>query len=312
MIGGVTDLEDAIRDWSPEPVTTTGTTTAWTVAAVSGLFDLDPVAGEGEPLPPMWHWFGFLEHPRSDELGDDGHLEAGHFLPPLAMRRRMLAGGRLSVTRPMRVGETLTRRSSLVDAQVKHGRSGDMLLVTVRDEFLAEDAGSGDGEAVVTEETDIVYRSQAPGQARGIGFGTPSGEAPKMSDEAVTVLPDSTLLFRFSALTYNAHRIHHDHPYVTEVEGYPGLVVHGPLLALMLLEIPRRHRPGRTVTAFDYRLARPAFADHLLVADHDHDHDHDHDGGRGRGRGRSGAAGLAVAAGAIGVAASVTGTITLA
>ncbi|MDT7741450.1 MAG: 3-methylfumaryl-CoA hydratase [Actinomycetota bacterium] len=291
----MTDLEGAIRDWSPEPVTTTGTTTAWTVAAVSGLFDLDPVAGEGEPLPPMWHWFGFLEHPRQSELGEDGHLEAGHFLPPLAQRRRMMAGGRLRVTRPMRVGETLTRRSSLVDAQVKHGRSGDMLLVTVRDEFLA-----GPGEAVATEETDIVYRSQAPGQARGLGFDAPSDEAPATGDEAVSLVPAAPLLFRFSALTYNTHRIHYDHPYVTEVEGYPGLVVHGPLLALMLLEIPRRHRPGRAVTAFDYRLARPAFAGHRLVADHT--------GGR---VGANTADELAVAAGAVGVAASVSGTITL-
>jgi 3-methylfumaryl-CoA hydratase len=288
----VTDLEDAIRGWSPEPVTTTGTTTAWTVAAVSGLFDLDPVAGEGGPLPPMWHWFGFLEHPRQDELGDDGHLEAGHFLPPLEQRRRMMAGGRLRVSRPMRIGEMLTRRSSLADAQVKHGRSGDMLLVTVRDEFL----DGPDGGAVVTEETDIVYRSQAPGQARGLGFETPSDEAPATGDEAVTLVPDPTLLFRFSALTYNTHRIHYDHPYVTGVEGYPGLVVHGPLLALMLLEIPRRHRPGQMVTAFDYRLARPAFAGHRLVADHD--------GDRGDDR-------LAVAAGAGGVAASITGTIAL-
>ena len=297
----MTDLEDAIRGWSPEPVTTTGTTTAWTVAAVSGLFDLDPVAGEGEPLPPMWHWFGFLEHPRQDELGDDGHLEAGHFLPPLEQRRRMMAGGRLRVSRPMRVGETLTRRSSLADAQVKHGRSGDMLLVTVREEFLdTSDGGAGSGEAVVTEETDIVYRSQAPGQARSLGFVTPSDEAPATGDEAVTLVPDPTLLFRFSALTYNTHRIHYDQPYVTGVEGYPGLVVHGPLLALMLLEIPRRHRPGRMVTALEYRLKTPAFAGHRLVADHD--------GGR---VGAHTADELAVAAGAVGAAASITGTIAL-
>jgi 3-methylfumaryl-CoA hydratase len=297
IIGVVSDLEDAIQDWSPEPVTTTGTTTAWSVAAVSGLLDLDPVAGEGEPLPPMWHWFGFLEHPRQDELGDDGHLEAGHFLPPLARRRRMMAGGRLRVTRPMRIGETLTRRSSLAGAQVKHGRSGDMLLVTVRDEFLD---GPEDVEAVVTEETDIVYRSQAPGQARGLEFDTPSDEEPVTGDEAVTLVPDATVLFRFSALTYNTHRIHYDHPYVTGVEGYPGLVVHGPLLALMLLEIPRRHRRERAVTAFDYRLARPAFAGHRLVADHE--------GGRVR---ASTADELAVAAGAVGVASSITGAIRL-
>ncbi len=288
----MTDLEDAIRDWSPEPVTTTGTTTPWAVAAASGLFDLDPVAGEGEPLPPMWHWFGFLEHPRSDELAEDGHVEDGHFLPPLPQRRRMFAGGRMRIDRPMRVGETLARTSTLVRADVKHGRSGEMLLVTVRDEFR----DGPDGEVVVTEESDLVYRSQAPGQARGIEIGTPSADVPATSGEAVTLDPDETLLFRVSALTYNSHRIHFDHPYVTGVEGYPGLVVHGPLLALMLLEIPRRHRPGRAVTAFDYRLARPAFAGHRIVADHDGD---------------AGDDGLAVAAGGVGLPASVTGTIGL-
>jgi 3-methylfumaryl-CoA hydratase len=288
----VTDLATATDGWAPEPVTTTGTTTAWSVAAVSGLFDLDPVADAGEPLPPMWHWFGFLEHPRQDQLGDDGHLDAGHFLPPMSQRRRMMAGGRLRIRTPMRVGETLTRRSSLVSAQVKHGRSGEMLLVTVRDEFRRD----GSDEPVVTEETDIVYRSQAPGQARGIGVDEPPAEPPPTSGEAVELTPDATLLFRFSALTYNTHRIHYDQPYVTAVEGYPGLVVHGPLLALMLLEVPRRSRGDRAVTGFDYRLSRPAFAGTRLVADHD---------------GASGDDRLAVAAGVAGAAPSVSGTITL-
>ncbi|NMO91136.1 MaoC family dehydratase N-terminal domain-containing protein [Actinomycetospora sp. TBRC 11914] len=288
----MTDLEDAIRGWAPEPVTTTGTTTPWAVAAASGLFDLEPVAGEGDDLPPLWHWFGFLEQPRSDELAEDGHIEDGHFLPPLPQRRRMFAGGRLRVARPMRVGEALSRTSTLVDARVKHGRSGEMLLVTVRDEFRA---GPG-GDVAVTEDSDLVYRSQAPGQARGIGFDTPAAAAPATSSEAVTLHPDETLLFRVSALTYNSHRIHYDHPYATGVEGYPGLVVHGPLLALMLLEIPRRHRAGRTVTGFDYRLTRPAFAGTPLVADHD--------GGAGTDE-------LVVTAGAVGLPPSVTGTITL-
>ena len=292
MIAGV-DLAETIADWAPEPVTTTGTTTAWAVAAASGLFDLDAVAGEGEDLPPMWHWFGFLEHPRSDELGEDGHIEDGHFLPPMPQRRRMFAGGRLRMARPMRVGEVLHRTSSLVGARVKHGRSGEMLLVTVRDEF--RDGAAGD--VVVTEESDLVYRSQAPGQARGIGFDTPAADVAPGSAEAVVLQPDETLLFRVSALTYNSHRIHYDHPYATGVEGYPGLVVHGPLLALMLLEIPRRHRPERAVTAFDYRLSRPAFAGDRLVADHE---------------GGSGDDELVVAAGAAGLPASVTGTITLA
>jgi 3-methylfumaryl-CoA hydratase len=293
----MTDLASALEGWAPEPVTTTGTTSAWTVAAVSGLFDLDPVAGEGDPLPPMWHWFGFLDHPRQDQLGDDGHLDAGHFLPPMTQRRRMMAGGRLRFGTPMRVGETLTRRSSLVSAQVKHGRSGEMLLVTVRDEYLRGGyLGDGSDEPVVTDETDIVYRSQAPGQARGMRFDAPSAEPPAASAEAVSLTPDAPLLFRFSALTYNTHRIHYDQPYVTAVEGYPGLVVHGPLLALMLLEIPRRDRPERAVTAFDYRLSRPAFAGTHLVADHE---------------GAPGDDELTVAAGVPGATSSVAGTITL-
>lgn len=263
MIGTV-DLADATQDWAPEPVTTTGGTSAWTVAAVSGMLDLDPVADEGGPLPPLWHWFGFLEHPRSDELGDDGHPLHGHFLPPIPDRRRMIAGGRLRVEAPMRVGETYTRRSSLVSSQVKHGRSGDMLLVTVRSEFLAGD------DVLVTEESDVVYRSQAPGQARGIPFDEPDADAPAPSDESVVLTPDERLLFRFSALTYNTHRIHYDQPYVTGVEGYPGLVVHGPLLALLCLEIPRRQ--GQAVRSFDHRLSRPAFAGTRIVADRTDDH----------------------------------------
>lgn len=257
------DLADATQGWAPEPITTTGGTSAWTVAAVSGLFDLDPVAGDGEPLPPMWHWFGFLEHPQQGELGDDGHPRHGHFLPPIPDRRRMIAGGRLRITAPMLVGETCTRRSSLVSSQVKHGRSGDMLLVTVRTEFLRGD------DLLVTEESDVVYRSQAPGRARGLVLDEP-GAAPEPSEAAVALVPDERLLFRFSALTHNTHRIHYDQPYATGVEGYPGLVVHGPLLALMCLEVPRRQ--GRPVAAFEFRLSRPAFANRRLVADRTDDH----------------------------------------
>lgn len=274
---------------------TQGSTSAWTVGAVSGLFDLPPVAGEGDPLPPLWHWFGFLEHPRQDELGDDGHPLAGAFMPDIPDRRRMVAGGRLEVREPMRVGETLERRSEQLRSETKHGRSGEMRLVTVRHEFLR------DGAVVTAEEQDVVYRSQPPGQARGLSLDTPdaggAGDAPAPGPEAVALTPGETLLFRFSALTYNTHRIHYDQPYVTGVEGYPGLVVHGPLLALMLLEVPRRHRPARRVTRFDYRLTRPVFAGRHVVADHAAEPVGDQ---------------LSLVAGVPGAPPSVTGTVTLA
>jgi 3-methylfumaryl-CoA hydratase len=293
---GEVDLAAATSGWSPSPVSTTGVTTAWAVAAFSGLLDLPPVAGPGDPLPPLWHWFGFLDHPRQDELGDDGHPAAGTFLPPIPHRRRMIAGGRLEVRRPMRVAETLERRSSLARADVKHGRSGAMLLVTVRHEFVR------DGDVLVVEEQDVVYRSQPPGASRGIAAAEEPGDPPAASPEAVEVRTDPTLLFRFSALTYNTHRIHYDEPYVTGVEGYPGLVVHGPLLALMLLEIPRRHRAGRGVARCDYRLARPVFAGATVRADHaaDPDPQDTADGGDA----------LRVAGGVPGAPPSITATIT--
>jgi 3-methylfumaryl-CoA hydratase len=294
-VSAAVDLATATAGWSPPAVSTAGTTTAWTVAAVSGLFDLDPVAGEGDPVPPMWHWFGFLDHPRHDELGEDGHPAAGHFLPPIPHRRRMIAGGRLEVRAPMRVGETLERRSALVRAEVKRGRSGEMLLVTVRHEFVRA------GVPVVTEEQDVVYRSQPPGQARGLPTAEEPAADPAPSAEAVELTPDEALLFRFSALTYNTHRIHYDQPYVTAVEGYPGLVVHGPLQALMLLEMPRRHRADRDVTRCEYRLHRPAFVGRPLRADHV-------DAGA-EGGARSA---LTVAAGIPGSPPSITATLTLA
>ncbi|GAA4800111.1 MaoC family dehydratase N-terminal domain-containing protein [Actinomycetospora chlora] len=288
---GEVDLAAATAAWSPAPVSTTGSTPAWSVAAFSGLLDLPPVAGEGDALPPLWHWFGFLDHPRQDELGDDGHPAAGTFLPPVPDRRRMIAGGRLEVRRPMRVGEELTRVSALTASEVKHGRSGAMLLVTVRHEYTG-----ADGALAVAEEQDVVYRSQPPGASRGIAAPDPPGSAPAASGEAVELRTDPTLLFRFSALTYNTHRIHYDEPYVTGVEGYPGLVVHGPLLALMLLEIPRRHRPGRGVAHCAYRLARPVFSGATVRADHE-----DSPGGDV----------LRVTGGVPGAPPSITATITL-
>ena len=209
-------------------------------------------------------------------------------MPPLPHRRRMIAGGRLEIDAPMRVDETLERHSSLQRCDVKSGRSGQMVLVTVRHEFVRA------GTTIVTEEQDVVYRSQPPGEARGLTLDTPDGPAPTPGPEAVTLTPRETLLFRFSALTYNTHRIHYDLPYVTQVEGYPGLVVHGPLLALQLLEVPRRHRPTEPVRRFDFRLSRPVFAGQHVVAEPAADQPDD---------------GLALEAGVPGTSPSVTGTV---
>ena len=245
-------LSAAVEGWAPGPVTGSAPVAPGPAAAFAALLDRPPPPlADGDPLPPGWHAFTFLERPATADLGEDGHPRDGHFLPPVPDRRRMIAGGRLSVTAPLRVGSTVQRTSSLARCEVKAGRSGEMLLVTVRSQFRA------DGALLVTEEQDVVYRSQEAGSSPApAGAGSPAAGAA----HAVEVVPDPALLFRFSALTYNAHRIHYDRPYATGVEGHPGLVVHGPLLALLMLEVPRRHAPDRSVTSFSHRLVRPAYA----------------------------------------------------
>lgn len=256
----VAELARRIDGWAPASVEVRGRIDRWPIEAFAALLDEPP---PGDPVPPLWHGFHLLDHPAQADLGEDGHPARGLFLPPLPDRRRMFAGGRLEVRAPLRVDDEVTRRSSLVSAAAKAGRSGPMVVVTVRHELRC------DGALVVVEEQDFAYRSQPAGSARdlpaagpaaGAGTGTGTGSWQLATE------PDETMLFRFSALTANAHRIHYDHPYASDVEGYPGLVVHGPLLALLLLELPRRFAPDRTVTGFAYRLRRPAFAGSPVVA----------------------------------------------
>jgi 3-methylfumaryl-CoA hydratase len=259
------DLAEHLTGWAPEPVETTARIDAWPSEAFAALLDQpSPVGKAGDPLPLLWHGFHLLDHPAQADLGEDGHPAHGRFLPPLPHRRRMFAGGRLDVREPLRVDDVVTRRSSLVSAVPKSGRSGEMVFVTVRHEF------ERDGALALVEEQDFAYRSQPAGEVRGLpGKAPAASEAPDARPEGwqLRVHPDEAMLFRFSALTYNTHRIHYDHPYVTGVEGYPGLVVHGPLLALLLLELPRRFAPERRVATFAYRLQRPAFAGTPVVAD---------------------------------------------
>lgn len=252
------DLAAAVAGWSPGPVTTTARVDDEPARAFAALLDQPaPATGPGDPLPLGWHWFHFLDRPATADLGPDGHPLAGHFLPPVPDRRRMFAGGRLRATAPIRVGDQVTRTTSVAAMEPKRGRSGEMLFVTLRSEFHREE------ELLLVEEQDVVYRSEPAGdRPRPAPAPAPPADPvppPAAGELAVDLLPDPPMLFRFSALTYNAHRIHYDSPYATGVEGYPGLVVHGPLLALLLLEVPRRHLPGRRIAAFDYRLTRPAF-----------------------------------------------------
>ncbi|MCA8414002.1 MAG: MaoC family dehydratase N-terminal domain-containing protein [Burkholderia multivorans] len=215
------------------------------------LDDAEPSALP-DVLPPLWHWLYFLPGERQSNIGTDGHARRGGFLPPVALPRRMWAGGRLQFLRPLAVDTPIQRRSTIANVQSKSGRSGQLVFVTVLHEI-------GDAQGVaIREEQDIVYRDAPPPAAAG----TPAPAAqPAPTDEQYSriVTPDPVLLMRFSALTFNGHRIHYDRPYAMEEEGYPGLVVHGPLIAMLLMEELRRRHPGKTIRAFDFKAVSPLF-----------------------------------------------------
>jgi 3-methylfumaryl-CoA hydratase len=215
----------------------------------------DPAYGEGAALPPLWHWMHFLPIHAMSESGPDGHAARGGFLPPVPLPRRMWAGSRLSFLKPLRIGETISRTSTVTSITGKEGRSGPLVFVTVRHVM------TNGSEAAIEEEHDIVYR-----EAPEPGAVTPQPPiAPAQTDWERCIDPDPVLLFRYSALTFNSHRIHYDRSYVTEVEGYPGLVVHGPLLATLLLDALAREHPERRVTRFSFRAVSPVFDTTLFL-----------------------------------------------
>jgi len=202
---------------------------------------------DGDALPPLWHWLYFWDIAPRSELGRDGHPAVGGFMPPVGQARRMWAGSRVTFPGTLGLGEPATRVSTIEKVAEKSGRSGKLVFVTVRHEL----SGS-DGLAVI-DEHDIVYREDT-----GKGASARPGEpAPEGAKWAETVDPDPTLLFRYSALTFNGHRIHYDRDYARDVEGYDGLVVHGPLLATMMVGMAARSVPERPVSHFEFRGMRP-------------------------------------------------------
>ena len=226
------------------------------VRALTATLDgREPDPRPGDALPPLWHWLFFLPHAPQGALGPDGHPSRGGFLPPVPLPRRLWAGGRLEWHAPLRVGEPVQRRSRVGAVTHKRGRSGDLIFVVVHHEV------HGPAGLALTEEHDIVYRSPPlPGDPP-----PPPPPAEGGAPWQRAVLPDDVLLFRYSALTFNGHRIHYDRRYVTEVEGYPGLVVHGPLIATLLLDLLRRHLPRARVRSFSFQAVRPAFDQRLLT-----------------------------------------------
>ncbi len=245
------DLEQ-LKKWIGEKEADLDYVTIPAVHRLAATLDRDdPEPKMGDPLPPGWHCMLFPRVVRQSQIGPDGHPQRGDFLPPVPLPRRMNAGRRTWIHEPLRVGDEVRKEAMIKEVTIKQGRSGQMVFVTVKTDMLSPRG------LAITEEMDVVYREE------------PAADAPKPAPQPApgksvwskVFMPDPVVLFRYSALTFNGHRIHYDHPYVTQTEGYPGLVQNGGLTNLLLFELARTQAatPLKYVSA---RNVRPMFANH--------------------------------------------------
>ncbi len=241
-----------LSDWIGRQESVRDTIGATPVKALNATLDHPAMAVvPGTPLPPLWHWLYFLPLHRQSEIGADGHARRGGFLPPVPLPRRMWAGSQFEFRSPVRVGDDVERTSTITNVTQKEGRTGTLVFVKVRHELRC----NGAPDPAIVEYHDIVYREAK--QATDVEPPPVAAAAGALWQQEI--VPDDVLLFRYSALTFNGHRIHYDRKYVTEVEGYPGLIVHGPLIATLLMDQIRRHLPGADVASFSFKAVRPTF-----------------------------------------------------
>lgn len=223
-------------------------------AAMSATLDCEIAPQTGDALAHLWHWIFFRPTVPQHLIAEDGHPQKGGFLPNLGLPRRMWAGGRLRFLAPLTIGSTIRRESRILNVSEKEGRSGKLAFVTVSHQIRCA------GTLAVDEEQDIVYREPA---APGAPAPAPTA-APNNAQWQREIAPNEVLMFRYSALTFNGHRIHYDKQYAIQTEGYPNLVVHGPLIATLLMDLVRRHRPDAEVLHFSFKAMRPSFMGNAL------------------------------------------------
>lgn len=239
-------MSQDVTDWIGRSVTSEDTLRLQPAHFMQATLDQAPTLELGDALPPLWHWLYFLEAKPLAELGRDGHPKKGGFLPPIDLPRRMRAGGRFTFARPLTLGAAVTRKATIKDIVQKEGRSGKLCFVTVLDEIFVGDT------LAISEDEDIVYREDpAPDAPQP----TPPA-APSDAEVSEVVSPREVVLYRYSALTFNGHRIHYDVDYARQVEGYKGLVFHGPLTATLLADLACRTL-GRDLKRFAYRGVAP-------------------------------------------------------
>jgi 3-methylfumaryl-CoA hydratase len=246
------DLEH-LRQWVGRERSVHGMLSVFPAQALSAALDHADVPVAGDALPPAWQWLYFVDTPRASATGKDGHPalgpDAGSFLPPVPLPRRMWAAGSFDVLQALKLGQAAVRTTAIKSVEAKTGKSGTLVFVTLAHQI------SQDGQLCVREAQNLVYREMPTAPAP-----LPPGEpAPTDADWTRTITPDPVLLFRYSALSYNGHRIHYDRPYAIEQEFYPALVVHGPLLATLLLDLLHEKLPDVRVASYRFRAMRPTF-----------------------------------------------------
>jgi 3-methylfumaryl-CoA hydratase len=245
--------QENFENWIAKTKTIEGLLTADLANKMNVTLNRDALFQDGDELPLLWHWMYFHELVRRDHLGIDGHEELGEFLPPVPLPHRMWAGGKLQFMRPLRLGEKASKRSRIQSISHKEGRSGSLYFVIVEHEISVA------GELCISEEQTLVYReAPKPDEGNQQQAKLAPGDA-KFSGE---IVPDPIFLFRYSALTFNSHRIHYDVDYCRKEEGYPNLVVHGPLNATLLIDLFSRQFSSESIVAYDYRGVSPVFLPH--------------------------------------------------
>jgi 3-methylfumaryl-CoA hydratase len=229
------------QDWIGKSDEITDTLTISPAQRMAATLNRSDIFVQGTALPPLWHWMYFLPTTRLDDISADGHARRGTVLPPIVLPRRMFAGSRMVFHRPLHIGERALKKSTIANITSKQGKSGALTFLLLRHEIIGEEG------LALLEEQDIVYRE-------ALGVNAASGQpAPAEAQWSLEIVASPMLLFRYSALTFNTHRIHYDRDFCTNVEGYPGLVVHGQLTATFLLEGLRQHAPERVIKNYGFK-----------------------------------------------------------
>ena len=251
----MTEELEALKNWIGKSEAAEERADAFQIQGLFALLDKSSFPREGEPVGPMGHWCYFNPRVLATEIGPDGHPARGGFMPPVPLPRRMFGGFRATHYQPLIIGEMMQRKARIIDVQIKQGKTGKLVICTVRHSFYGENG------LAIEEDHDYIYRDNPLANERATSDAGKSTTVPTDHRWSKTITPNPVMLFRYSAVTFNGHRIHYDRRYVTEIEGYPALVVHGPLIATLLLELALDNNSGHTVQKFDFQARAPLFDD---------------------------------------------------